>query len=137
MGSETRWERDRNEVRIEGADKSAVGKWRASDEREGRPEAVDGVGWGESGANGGWDGYERGPKGTERVKKLPGTGVLVTLHVFHPARVNREVGTGQPRKPQGDEGWPVPSAYGTVSVTLSSRHSVPVPVHAVGEAEGR
>lgn len=96
MGSETRWERDRNEVRIEGADKSAVGKWRASDEREGRPEAVDGVGWGESGANGGWDGYERGPKGTERVKKLPGTGVLVTLHVFHPARVNREVGTGQP-----------------------------------------
>lgn len=87
--------------------------------------------------NGGWDGYERGPKGTERVKKLPGTGVLVTLHVFHPARVNREVGTGQPRKPQGDEGCPVPSAYGTVSVTLSSRHSVPVPVHAVGEAEGR
>lgn len=26
---------------------------------------MDGVGWGESGANGGWDGYERGPKGTE------------------------------------------------------------------------
>lgn len=42
---------------------------------------MDGVGWGESGANGGWDGYERGPKGTERVKT--GAGIMSSLSSLH------------------------------------------------------